>query len=179
MGIKFDIWGRKFEVDLCDSAKAVQSRLEGLDCGVFLNAGEYADKFAVVRVSVDEGETRSSVGIGIGWYFPGNPSILQGPRKDEVWIAYDECVHLINIREPKCLFELSLELRLPYYDLVRIDDESIAVVYELGVVALDSKCEVLWEIDGMDVLTDYHVKDGEIVCTFMEGGVMRRKLKED
>lgn len=67
---------------------------------------------------------------------------------------------------------------MPFADIIKIDDESIAVVHELGVTAFDSKCEVLWKIEGHDILIDYELKDGEIVCEFEDGEVKTRKLKQ-
>lgn len=96
------------------------------------------------------------------------PSWFIDELNDIVWIGYNSKVANVNLSS--CRMNFTIELDWVFFEILcQMDDGSIIVVHELGVVRINTSGEIVWAWVAGDVVTEFS-DEGESVRLETEAG---------
>lgn len=141
--------------------------------GIFLETDETGNTQLLLEAEDRGSQLRSC--CGLSFFSHGlTPQAAPHPSPGCCWVGAESHVFLIDFREPTCVAKIAIEG--VFWTFLPSDDRSMVVLHELGACCLSERGAEIWTISGHDMLADYSVRKGQLVCTFADGGVKAHDL---
>lgn len=160
---------------MLDSENELRARIKEIGRGIILEDEQDIPTQAILVKARASGSTWQSycgmlvAGHGI------SPQIAYHPLDFYCWIAFDQCLFLVSLLEPKCV--ASIRLPCLFWDLVLLGGGSVVAIHELGAVCFDEKAREVWQVRTPDKLVDYHLDANRILLESEDGKSVSHELK--